>query len=229
MRWSAALLLPMCKSRAMCKAGILLLSLWCAWTAGAQGVRTAPPTLPPTNKPACSQGAICFSGDVSAGEEFRKELNSQLDFVLKPAWKIGIEPKRPEGDCGDGDFANVENPPYRAHREIYIDASYGWTAEQEVSVSPREFDFVTNSVDYRAESDRLSIVLGPYNAKSDKEYEEAMAKLGSVPLGKGRLWITGSRISHANDSPDQNEGEIEWLQFSVEIVLPRGAPNGQPR
>jgi hypothetical protein len=67
----------------------------------------------------------------------------------------------------------VENPPYRAHRGIYIDASYGWTAEQEVSVSPREFEFVTNCVDYRAESDRLSIVLWPYTAKSDKEYEEA--------------------------------------------------------
>jgi len=78
----------------------------------------------------------------------------------------------------------VENPPYRAHREIYIDASYGWTAEQEVSVSPREFDFVTNRVDYRAESDRLSIVLWPDTAKSYKEYDEAIAKLGSVPLGK---------------------------------------------
>ncbi len=55
-----------------------------------------------------------------------------------------------------------------------------------------------------------------------------MAMLGSVPLGKGRLWITGSKISHANDTPDQNEGEIEWLQFSVEIVLPRAALNGRP-
>jgi hypothetical protein len=219
----------MCKPKVVCKAGILLLSLCHAWPADAQGVRTAPRKLPPANKPACSQGAICFSGEVSTGEEFRKELNSQLDFVLKPAWKIAIEPKRPEANCGDGEFANVENPPYRAHRGIYINASYGWTAEQEVSVSPREFDFVTNCLDYRAESDRRSIVLWPYTAKSDKEYDDAIAKLGSVPLGKGRLWITGSKISHANDTPDQHEGKIEWLQFTVEIVLPRGAPRGQPR
>jgi hypothetical protein len=79
----------------MCKAGILLLSLWCAWTAGVQGVRTAPHKLSPTNKPACSQGAVCFSGEVSVGNEFRKkELNSQLDFVLKPTWTIAIGPKR---------------------------------------------------------------------------------------------------------------------------------------
>jgi hypothetical protein len=91
---SAALLLPICKSRAMCKAGILLLLLWCAWTADAQGVRTMPPKLPPTNKPVCSQGAICFSGEVSAGEEFRKELNSQLDFVLKPGCTCRLPPGR---------------------------------------------------------------------------------------------------------------------------------------
>lgn len=211
----------------MSKAGILLLALFCVWTADAQGVRTARRKLPPPNEPACSQGAICFSGEVAAGQEFRKDLNSQLDFVLKPGWTIAIEPKHPRGDCRDGDFADVENPPYRAHREIYINASYGWTAEQEVSASPREFDFVTNCVDYRAESDRLGIVLWPYTAKSDKEYEEAMAKLGSVPLGKGRLWITGFKISHANDTPDQNEGEIESLQFSLEIVLPASAPKGR--
>jgi hypothetical protein len=73
------------------------------------------------------------------------------------------------------------------------------------------------------------ITLWPYMAKSDKEYAEAMAKLGSVPLGKGRLWITESKISHTNDTPNQNEGEIKWLQFSVEIVLPRGAQNGRTR
>jgi hypothetical protein len=214
----------------MCKAGILLLSVCYACTADAQESRTAPRKRPPANKLMCSQGAICFSGKVSTGEEFRKELNSQLEFVLKPAWTISIEPKRREANCGDGEFANVENPPYRAHREIYINASYGWTAEQEVSVSPCEFDFVTNCVDFRTESDRLSIVLWPYTAKSEKEYDEAMAKLGSVPLGKGRLWITGSKISHANDTPpDQIEGKIEWLQFSAEIMLPSGARKDEPR
>jgi hypothetical protein len=117
-------------------------------------------------------------------EEFRKELNSQLDFALKPAWTINIEPKHPEANCGDGEFANVENPPYREHRGIYINASYGWTADLEVSVSPRKFDFVTNCIDYRAESDRLRIVLRPYTAKSDSERDDAMAKRGSVLLGK---------------------------------------------
>jgi hypothetical protein len=42
------------------------------------------PQLPATNKLACSQGAICFSGEVFTGEEFRKELDSQLDLCSNP-------------------------------------------------------------------------------------------------------------------------------------------------
>jgi hypothetical protein len=161
------------------------------------------------DKPECRSGAICFSGEVSEGQEFRKTLNAELEFVLAGGFGIAIAPKRPEGDCQE--FASVVNSPYRAHRALDIDTSYGWTAEDEVSWSPREFRFVTNCTDLRTESDRLSIVLWPYYATPQK-YEEAMAKLGTSPLGKGRLWITDSRIKL---------DKIEWMKFSVEIVLPR--------
>jgi hypothetical protein len=109
-------------------------------------------------KPVCSPQAICFSGKVSAGEDSHKDLTDNLAFVLEPGWTIAIVPKRPEGDCRE--FASVANAPYRAHRDLYIDTSYGWTAEEEVSTSPREFRFVTNCADYRTESDRLAIVCG---------------------------------------------------------------------
>jgi hypothetical protein len=79
---------------------------------------------------------------------------------------------------------------------------------------------VTNCADFRTESGRLNIVLWPYTA-SPGQAEEALAKLGSSPLGRGRLWITASRISHAGDSPDNKAGKIEWIRFSVEIMLPR--------
>jgi hypothetical protein len=88
--------------------------------------------LPGADKPACSPGATCFSGEVSAGEEFRRTLNTELEFVLEPGWNIVIMPKRPAGDCQE--FASVVNAPYRAHRDLYIDMSYGWTAEEEVSL-----------------------------------------------------------------------------------------------
>ena len=97
-------------------------------------------------------------------------------ICLTPGWNITIVPAHPEGSCDE--FASVLNPPYRAHRDLYIDRSYGWTAEEEVASSPREFNFVTNCEDFRTESERLSIVLWPYTA-TQKKYDEALTKLGS--------------------------------------------------
>jgi hypothetical protein len=137
--------------------------------------------------------------------------------VLERGWNIGVVPARAEGDCRE--FASVVNAPYRAHRSLYIDTSYGWRAEDEVSYSPREFRFVTNCGDYRTESGRLNIVMWPYTATQQK-YEEAMAKLGTSPLGTGRLWITHSKIDHSRDTPVDKLGKITWMRFSVEIKLP---------
>lgn len=190
--------------------------LFCASLAGAQSIGRARPKVSGTARPECEPGAICFSGKVSEGEEFHKALNTQLEFVLQPGWNIAIVPKQPEGDCRE--FASVVNAPYRAHRDLYIDESYGWSAEQEVSVSPREFRFVMNCADYRTEMARLNIVLWPYTA-TPKQAEEALAKLGSSPLGTGRLWITDSKISHPHDTPEEKLGRIEWMSFSVEIRL----------
>jgi hypothetical protein len=106
----------------------------------------------------CSAEAICCSGKVSDGEEFRRALNADLEFVLKSGWTIAVVPAKPEADCQE--LADVVNAPYHEHKDLFIDTSYGHTAEQEVSDSPREFRFVTNCADYRIESDRLLIVLG---------------------------------------------------------------------
>jgi hypothetical protein len=197
---------------------IFALSLFCISIANAQSVKTAPRKVPGTDKPVCSAGAICFSGEVSAGGEFRRSLNTELGFVLAGGWEIAIVPKHPEGDCRE--FASVVNAPYRAHRDLDIDTSYGWTAEEAVSASPREFRFVTNCSDYRTESERLNIVLWPYTATPQK-VNEAMARLGTSRLGKGRLWITDARVSHSDDTADEKLGRIEWMNFSVEIILPR--------
>ena len=201
----------------MNRPAILALPLFCVLIANAQAPKTKARRTPVRVAPACSPGAICFSGKVSEGEEFRKALNAELDFVLAPGWTITIVPKRPEGDCRE--FASVVNPPYRAHRSIYINTSYGRTAEDEVSDSPREFSFVTNCADYRTESARLNIVLWGYTA-TQPEYDRALAELGTSPQGEGRLWITGSEISHSDDTPDGKLGKIQRMSFSVEIRLP---------
>jgi hypothetical protein len=200
----------------MRKAAICGILLFCASPAHPQAARRIPGKA--ADLPACPAGAICFSGKVSAGEEFRRPLNADLEFVLERGWTITVVPKRAEGDCTE--FASVVNAPYRAHRSLNIDTSYGWTGEEEVSTSPREFRFVTNCNDYRIEAQRLNIVMWPYTATA-KQADEAAAKLGTLARGKGRLWITDSRISHTGDTPAEKLGKIESMSFRVEITLPR--------
>ena len=118
---------------------------------------TAQKTTANNNKPTCAVGAICFSGEVSAGNEFHKDLNDNFEFTLEGNWVIAVAPRHKEGNCDQ--FTSVVNPPYRAHNELEIDEQYGWTAEDEVSDSPREFSFVTSCSDYRVEFERLQLVL----------------------------------------------------------------------
>lgn len=172
----------------------------------------------PGRNPACDTGAICFSGRVVNGQEFRHAINASLDFVLAPGWTIAIVPRQVQDKCDE--FASVVTGPQRAHRDLYIDTSYGWTAEDEMGSSPRTFSFVTNCADLAKESERLQIVLWGYG-HTESEYNEALAKLGSSPLGKGRLWITGSKITHDGDTADDKTGKIEWMEFSVEIKIPK--------
>ena len=205
----------------------------CAAAIYAQTAPSAPQKQLDTNKPVCSPGAICFSGEVFAGNEFRKDLNDELvfdlqaefNFLRKPnsrshpagEWTIAVTPRHPNDNCPE--FASVATPFYNSHNDLMIDTSYGWTAEDEVSDSPREFDFVTNCKDYDRESRKIEIVHWP-NGMTQQEQKKAFAKLGSSLVGTGHLWIIDSRISHANDTPDNKLGNIEWMRFTVEIRLP---------
>jgi hypothetical protein len=39
-------------------------------------------------------------------------------------------------------------------------------------------------------------------------------------VGKGRLGITDSKVTHSAGTPDDKARRIEWMQFTVEIILP---------
>ena len=166
----------------------------------------------PLQDPQCSPGAICFSASVSAGEEFRHEFAPAQYLVLQPTsegWDIAITTP------GCQDLAAVVNPPYRYHNALDIDMTYGWTAREEVTYSPRDFKFVLNCQDQEVESQRLQIVTWP-SGSTEEQAEEALASLGTSPQGKARLWITGFKISE-----DGTPGKIDWMKFTVEIKLPR--------
>ncbi|MGI8744734.1 MAG: hypothetical protein ACR2NN_19610 [Bryobacteraceae bacterium] len=158
------------------------------------------------------------SGEISRGQEFKSDIGSGLLFLLKPTntgWMVAVVPKV---RCIENeDWASVVNPPYRNYNALYLDTAYGVTAEEAVSISPREFSFVTTCEAYKSESHRLEIVLWPYNY-SKKEADEAMAKLGPSPLGKARLAIVKSKVSRAEHAIEgKNYGKIDWLEFRLDI------------
>jgi hypothetical protein len=170
-------------------------------------MRRTPHKVPGPNKPECSPGAICFSGEVGNDEEFRKDLNADLTFLLKLPGGIDLIFRHPQGTCTLSTW--IANPPFMAHHETEIDAAYEWTAEQEVQVSPREFRFAMNCADY----ERLY-------ALPEKDAEQYSAQLGSLAKGRGRLWITDSKLTHSHGRVNEVKGTILWMKFSVEIKLP---------
>ncbi|MEO8596244.1 MAG: hypothetical protein ABI759_23195 [Candidatus Solibacter sp.] len=155
----------------------------------------------------CARGAICFSGEVRDGQQFHKDLNAELQFVLKLPGGIDVVSKRADTSCQLSSW--VANPPLRAHHDTEIDAAYDWTAEQEVARSLREFRFAINCDDF----DRL-VSLSETSALAYFDNLERLAK------GQGRLWITGSRVTHAHGAVSGENGAVEWMSFSVEIRLP---------
>ncbi|MBI2817243.1 MAG: hypothetical protein HYX72_09915 [Acidobacteria bacterium] len=135
----------------------------------------------------CSQAqntVIHFSGQLSRGEKFQKQLTPDLVFILEPntsesagisGWTIIISPQADHsGECKD--FAWVVTPPYRGYSARYLDTSYGTTAEEAVKISPREFNFVLNCSDYEKERERVDRLLWPYNYTEEeiKQAEESL-------------------------------------------------------
>lgn len=163
--------------------------------------------VPTVSAPECSQGSICFSGEIREGQEFRRAVTEDLDFVLQLPGGFDIVFRAKEPLCMLSSW--VANPPLRAHHDTEIAADYDWTAEQEVQTSPREFRFVTTCADYQTLLD-----LSQNDATKYFANRELLAK------GQGRLWITDSRVTHSHGTVSKEQGAIEWIKFSVEIKIP---------
>lgn len=171
---------------------------------------------------------VRFTDEVAQGLEFRKEIDRGLNLVFKPdsmgagitGWSIQVSPQSEPSDSECSDLAWVVTPPFRFQNALYLDTSYGTTAQEAVQISPRDFNFVLNCDDYKTEYERVERVLWPGNY-SKKEVDDALAKLGSIPHGTGRLWIRDSKYTPGDKTSDPVKlGEIHWIKFEVEIKFP---------
>jgi len=173
-----------------------------------------------------------FTGEAFEGKNFRKDIGHGLDFVLTPSswgdeitgWTIEVSPQVKPSDPECDDFLWVATPPYHFQNMRYLDTSYGMPAQEAVRISPREFSFVLNCMDFETERQRVELVLQP-NGASQQEVDDARAKLRTSPLGKGRLWIEDSKITPGHDSgTGEGLGAIHWIKFKVEIRFPATSP-----
>ncbi len=176
--------------------------------------------------------SVTFIGEATEGQTFRKSIGHGLDFVLTPnlmgggitGWIIEISPQGTPSDPGCKDFSWVATPPYHFKNVLYLDTAYNTTAQEAVGDSPRVFSFVVNCADFKTEFKRVELVMHHSNA-SEQEVDEARAKLGTSPLGKGRLWIEDSKITPGQKSDTAKDlGAIHWIKFKVEIEFPATPP-----
>jgi hypothetical protein len=172
---------------------------------------------------------VRFQSEISRGHNFRQPIGHGLVLVLAAGddgWTIGVSPQTvTERECGD--FAGVVNTPFRNYNALYLNVSYGMTAQDAVEDSPREFNFVLSCAGLKREStfvDRLIMSSPAGMQPTEKQVAEAEAKMGTSPQGHGKLWILDHKVSAAPEDIDgKNYGQIDWIRFRVEIRFPENA------
>jgi hypothetical protein len=171
---------------------------------------------------------ITFNGEVSAGKNFdrpfgplRFRLNSEEALS---GWWIEVVPAEDANSRND-EYVWVVTPPYHFSNVRYMDTSYGMPAADSVKESPRDFNFVLNQQQFHRAADLVDLAVSSHplsehksEAEFDKESQDAIAALESLPIGKGRLQILDSRID--GSAGQDGLGAIEWLKFRVELHVP---------
>lgn len=204
----------------------LICALVCvsALIAVASADRQPQSTLPsfPSTKP-----DIVISGELSAHKAFKRDIGNGLSFQLVPSptsfgngWDIEIVPDEPAR--GFAEYASTATPPYHQYKPVYLNASYGVTAEQAVSMV-RKFQFVETSEDSRAASVVVNTVVYTLDWTAHKDSIAAQAT--KIPVGVGELRVMRSRITPGRN--DEDLGSIDWIKFQVRLWLHSGMTMAQ--
>lgn len=174
---------------------------------------------------------LSFAGELSAGQTFQRKFGGSLLFRLNPrpahfGWTIEVLPE-PQNGTVEREYIWVVTPPDRFYNPRDIDTSYGTTAHEAVTYSPRDFNFVLNEQQFKRAGDLvdLAIMSRPQSDQRtreelDKESEDAGRSLRDLPVSKGRLTILDSRVTAP--AGDNGVGSIDWLKFAVELDVPCG-------
>jgi hypothetical protein len=168
-----------------------------------------------------------FSGEVTRGQPFTRDVGHHLVFRLTPAtsdegggWVIEIlPPVEPSADPVE--FAAIATPPYHAYNDRYIAAAFGYSAKEALQAPVRKFNFVQSIEDEQRANEVVNAALYP-STVGEAERARVAAEAAALMLGTGQLHIVHSRLASGKDGAPDVIASIKFevvLNFSPGLTL----------
>jgi hypothetical protein len=160
-----------------------------------------------------------FSGEVNRGQKFEKSFAPNTIFRLEPyagndsGWSIRIVPGADAASQAIDCIGAIEEPAH-GDTKLAIDLPADSGAET-ASWKKRDFSFVGNAADCKTAWQLMNDANYGTNL-SDKEREEASAKLGKIPTQHATFRILETVVGPRTASNEK--GTIERLKFEVEFA-----------
>jgi hypothetical protein len=184
-------------------------------TGGAPAIATPPDS---------SQGVTVseLSGEVTKGHGFEKPVVGGLIFRLAPdagsdsGWEIHLAPAA-EPSLASIDCVGAVSEPVHGDDHLSIEPPGLDKEGNEAQWKKREFDFVPNPEDCKKAWDLGNEAHYP-SKLTDKQREEADAKLGKILTSHGVFQITDFRLSKSASKGAL--AQIEWLKFAIRLEFP---------
>jgi hypothetical protein len=178
--------------------------------------------------------SLRFTGEVTRGQRFGKEIAPGLVFRLEPdagndpGWSIRVEvssePSSESIDCKSIDCIAPTEETSRGSNELALEAPERLGRDAELK-RLREFGFIPTPSECKVAWDLMNLAIYPSN-RTDKEREEAGNKLSKIPSGTGTFKVVDDRLS-APPGKDQPVA-MDWLKFEVELRFPPRALGSPP-
>ncbi len=184
-----------------------------------------PPTAPPQQVAPQAATASELAGEVTKGHGFEKAVAGGLIFGLAPdagddsGWEIRIAPGA-DAASASMDCIGAVSVPLHGDNTLSIQPPGVDKDRDESQWRKREFDFVPNFSDCKKAWDLANEA--HYGSKpTNKQREEADARLGRVPTSHGTFQITDFQLikSPNKDTPPQ----LERINFVVRLEFPAAA------
>lgn len=174
---------------------------------------------------------ITFTGQVSRGQVFEKEISEDLLFRLVPTeyanidivgWQINIINK----SYPEHELASVATPPFRGNQVLDI---VGWHFRNDDNSGPfvsipggyykpqevRPFSFILTEESYETALEAIGCIISPCD---NMEVEEAIQIHETIPKASGKLTINQLDLGNLVIG---ERAWIEIMEFTVELEVPK--------